>query len=321
MYADHLQIYLSFPYENWEAVREQVKLDLGYVNSFAQNHGLQVNVNKSSLLLFGKKEQVSILKENFRLELDGACIPVADEAKNLGLILDNNFRYKKQISGYISSAYMKLRSLYPHRQDLSIPVKKRLCEALVLSQFSYCATIYHPCLDNADKVRIQRVQNSCLRYIFGIRKFDHISHKLRDVQWLNMYNRRELLSLCLFHKIIQHKSPRYLYQLISFRSDVHNINTRYRGRLSPPSHRLTLFTTSFQYQICNLYNGVEDAAKSLSLKTFRYFVRNKLFKLQCNSTYSLGYLEALLIFSCEFIARFVPYLLYKMVFIYFVLAR
>ena len=84
------------------------------------------------------------------------------------------------------------------------------------------------------------MQNSCLRYIFGIRKFEHVSHKLEEVGWLNMYARRELTSLCLFHKIIVQRCPRYLFQLITFRSDVHNINVRHRGCFSPPAHRLYL---------------------------------------------------------------------------------
>ena len=140
-----------------------------------------------------------------------------------------------------------------------------LCESLVLSQVNYCDTIYGPCLRQVDAQRVQRLQNSCLRLIHGVRKYESISHTFKLSNWLNMYNRRFLHSACLFFKIIKIKIPIYLYSKISFRTDVHNLNLRFKGgKLTPPKHSLELFKRSFSYQITFIINKLPKKILSLS---------------------------------------------------------
>ena len=160
-------------------------------------------------------------------------LKIISKTKN-GLFLDQTLRFKLHIANLISTAYYKLRLLFPHRHVLNKNVKAMLCNSIILSSFNYCDSLYGPCLDSIDIRRIQKVQNSCLRFIFGIRKYERISHKLLDLKWLNMANRRKLHAACLFHKIISNKSPSYLYNKISFRTDVHNVNVRFKGIITPP---------------------------------------------------------------------------------------
>ncbi|KAF5278519.1 hypothetical protein FQR65_LT15668 [Abscondita terminalis] len=48
----------------------------------------------------------------------------------------------------------------------------------------------------------------------------HVTIKLVDSGWLSMKNRRILQCQCLFHKILLTKTPAYLYNKITFRTDV-----------------------------------------------------------------------------------------------------
>lgn len=117
--------------------------------------------------------------------------------------------------------------------------------------------------------RIQRVQNSCIRFIYGIRKFQHVSHKFSELGWLKMQYRFNVYMLCLYHKILIFKSPPYLYNKITFRSDVHNINVRYRGLITTPMHRTSLFERGFQYNIATLYNDLPSEMKFFKLSKFK----------------------------------------------------
>ena len=85
---------------------------------------------------------------------------------------------------------------------------------------NYCDVIYDPCLNSLDINRIQKLQNCCFRLIYGIRKYDHISNTFILSKWLNMKNRRYIYADCFFHKILKTKSPAYLYNKITFRTDV-----------------------------------------------------------------------------------------------------
>nr|CAI5847046.1 unnamed protein product [Callosobruchus analis] len=127
---------------------------------------------------------------------------------------------------------------------------------MVLSHFNFSDCLYGPCITENYKKKIQIAQNSCLRLIYGIRKQERISHKLKETNWLNMEARRFLHTAILFDKIIVHKSPAYLFEKLTFRTDLHNINVRSRGLLTPPIFRTVQFKRSFSYHICKIYNSI-----------------------------------------------------------------
>ena len=232
--------------------------------------------------MFGNATLNNHVMPVLEIKINNEIIPVVNQAKSLGLLLDNSLRFRDQISNYVNRAYQSLRKIFPLRSCLSVNAKKILCNALVLSQFNYCVPVYHAALDSVTSDRIQKVQNSRLRYIYVIRKYEHISHKLVCIGWLNMTNRRILQTLSLYHKILQSKYPPYLYNKITFRSDVHNLSTRFRGRISPPHHRTFIFERSFSFQICRLYNNLPENCKTCPFNLFRKRIRKMLIQSQTN---------------------------------------
>lgn len=268
-YADDIQLQFSFKPSNWQMALNCINADLTSLYSTSIDHCLNINPDKTKAILFGPKRICNNLSNVFHLKINGKPISIVNSAKSLGLHLDNTFRYREQISRYIRSAYLNLKRLYPFRHILNQKIKKDLCESFVLSQFTFCCTVYHGGLDQYTAARVQRVQNSCLRFIYGIRKFDHISHKLKSAGWLNMQDRRLVQCLTFYHKIIISKSPPYLYNKIRFRTDVHNLTTRYRNLISPPLHKTTMFKRSFSYQIYSLYNDIPIDIKGSTLSSFK----------------------------------------------------
>lgn len=282
-YADDTQVYLSFDPKDLIASVHNINSDLQSIYNVSLEHELILNANKTKVLLFGTNATCQKYQNMININLNGVDVDYSSEARNLGLIMDNNFRYKKHVSNCIQKAYGNLRVLYPHRAYLNINTKTKLCETLVLSQFNFCGPIYSPCLDSVDSYRIQKVQNSCLRYIFGIRKYEHISHKLKDLKWLNMRNRFLLQSLSLFHSIITFKEPQYLYEKISFRTDIHNINIRYPNSITAPFHKTALFERSYNFIMYKVYNKVPEQYKRLQLSAFKKFTRQWLYNEQLSN--------------------------------------
>lgn len=95
-----------------------------------------------------------------------------------------------------------------------------------------------------------------------------------------MASRRYLHAACTFHSIIINRTPLYLYRKISFRTDVHNVNVRFKGLLTPPAHKTQLFKRSFRYQVGNVYNGIERKLKECRVGLFRIKLRNILLQRQ-----------------------------------------
>lgn len=276
-YADDTQLYISFYPDEVAQAMAAVNYDLNNVLSFCTSHCIKINPVKSVSILFGSKGARSQSKGLIDISLDGVGIEVKDSLKNLGMFLDCDLRFSQHISKCLQKAYSSLRLIYTNRTVLSPRIKAILCDSLVLSNFNHCDVVYNSCITSADKNRIQKMQNSCLRLIFGIRKYDRISHTLRDTKWLDMQNRRYLHSACLFHNIITTQTPPYLYNRIVFRTDVHTLNLRFKGALTPPLHHLDLFKRSYSYCISNIYNNVPENLKTLNISTFRKHLKEFLF--------------------------------------------
>lgn len=280
MYADDTQVYMSFPVTEIDAAINRIEYDLDHIHRFSVSHSLFLNVAKTNAILFGQSREVALHGDQRSIRVHDHLISFSASVKNLGLNIDNTFRYRDYISRIIGRAYNNLKVLYSYRHIFSIRLKTTLCEAMVLSLFNYCASVYGFCLDAIDARRVQVVQNSCMRYIFGIRKYDRISHKLSDLRWLNMHNRVRLHSLNLFHKILREGSPPYLLEKITYRTDVHNINIRYANLITPPVHRTSLFERSFSFNIYWHYNRLPNYLKLKGVSQFRCAAYDYLFLAQ-----------------------------------------
>jgi hypothetical protein len=279
MYADDIQIYYSFNLDERDMATRCINSDLQSLADVSLKHELVLNPTKSSTILFGSSSQLEKLHQ-FDVMINNTTISQVNEVKNLGLVMDNTMRYQNQVKSYIKKAYANLKLIYPHRFFMTRVVKTLLCEALVLSHFSYCSSVYNACLTQDMSNQVQRAQNSCLRLIYGIRKYEHISHKLAEIKWLNMRNRRLLQCLTLYHQVILEKTPAYLYNKIRYRSDVHNINIRYKSTITPPAHKTTLFERSFSYQVSKLYNSLPCHLKLSNKSKFKYLVKLHIFENQ-----------------------------------------
>lgn len=278
MYADDVQIYLSCDPQNIQEATYKINQDLEAISDIAGLHSLQLNPKKSNIILLGSQTQCDRVANLINVSLNNENIPIVNEIKILGLLMDNTFRYRQHVSKCLQRAYGSLRLLYPHRTYLPHKVKISLCSTLVLSQLNYCSEVISPALDYNTQYRIQKLQNACLRFIFGIRKYQHVSYKLTEINWLNTKNRFKIRELALYHSILTTMKPSYLYQKITFRTDVHNVNIRRKDKITAPKHRTTLFERSFTYRIFSIYSPISEDVKSLPKVKFKKYLKTILFR-------------------------------------------
>lgn len=271
-YADDTQLYMSFNLNESVNAITALNYDLHNIRIFSKNHCLKLNAGKTTAMLFGRKSDRDKFLQSYSqcIQIDDKVIKFQDKVKNLGLCIDTDLRFSSHVSVCLQRAYANLKIIYQNRHILDRGIKSLLCDSLVLSQMNYCDVVYDPCLSRNDINRIQKLQNCCLRLIFGIRKFEHIRHTFKENNWINMRNRRYFHSVCFFIKILQSKSPPYLYNKITFRTDVHNINIRYKHALTPPIHSTQFFKRSFSYNICKCLNELPlDLKNKMSHKRLK----------------------------------------------------
>lgn len=276
LYADDTQLYYSFPPHASDEASAVINRELSDFVKSATDHSLLINAKKTNVMLFGPKSNYNAIKSDISLYLNNEKLSIVSEAKNLGVLIDTELKFEKHINKLLQKAYSSIKIIYGIRQFLSSNVRKILCESLVLSLFNYSDTVYGPCLTNQFRNKIQKVQNSCLRLIYGIKKRQRISHKLAEIGWLSMENRRKLHSANLYHRILHSKAPPYLHRKVTYRTDVHNMNVRSKGLLSPPLFRTEFFRRSFTYQAYKLYNSIPETIKVLPFLAFKSAYRKFL---------------------------------------------
>ena len=256
MYADDTQIYYHFKLDKLKETFEKANKDLENIASYSERNCLNINAGKSKYIVIGSKNNLQQLKKLDKppLKVNGNIIERETETKDLGIIIDEKFTWEHHINNQIKKAYAKLRTFYSLRKSLSVKTKTKLVECYVLSQLNYC-NIVTQAMTIALKARIQKVQNSCIRYIFGVRKYDHITPYITEQDTLNMENRVKSHALTLMHKLVNKTAPKYLTDKLSFRSNVHNHPTRNSNTLNVRRLHTAVKNNAFFIKTVKDYNS------------------------------------------------------------------
>ena len=279
MYADDTQLYYHCTLDEIEATISRINLDLEKVQIFSNNNCLRLNTTKSNYIIIGSRQNISKLNQKTLspIVLNNKIIERKTHVKNLGVIFDELFTWKNQVNKCISTAYWKLRQAYRHKNFLSEKSKITICESYVLCHFNYCDSVYFNIAEFM-KLKIQKVQNSCFRLIFGLRKYDHVSSCLVKLNTLNMHERRLLHGLSLMHRINLKITPSYLSDRIVRNEDLHAYNTRNRTNIVSERCNTAMRKDSFFPFFSKLYNEITSTAnfRDISIFTFKKRVKEHL---------------------------------------------
>ena len=258
-YADDTQIFISDKIINIVEMVEKMNNDLNEIAKFSKNNCLKLNSKKTTYVIIGSAYN---LKKLDRLQLpnihiDNQIIERKSNVRNLGVIIDENLLYDKHINATIAKSFMKLKQAYMFKKFLSRDSRKRIVESYILSNFNYCDALLTNISKQLSK-KIQKLQNTCTRFIFDLKKYDHIQDSFLTLDVLNMENRRKLHMLTLMHKIINKRAPIYMSSRIKYTSNVHSHNTRGKNKLIQTKSKNNYGYNSFFNYAANCYNCLTD---------------------------------------------------------------
>ena len=196
--------------------------------------------------------------------------------KTLGVLLDRDLTFSDHVTNAIQRALGRLRGLYRFRALLPEPAKLQLMQSLVLSVMYYCYPAYGNSISKEEVGRIQKLQNSTIRFIFNLRRFDHVSAYRDAANMLPMDAVCRLLTCCMIHKALTLKEPQYLSERLLYREEVSQRSTRQNGKLHFPKVRLEVGRKAFSYFAPNLLNDLPLSIKNKSCNTFKIKLKEML---------------------------------------------
>lgn len=278
-YADDSQIYCSFKPMDHNSLQFKVNQDLTNIYKYACDHNLKLNASKSQVLLIGT---VSMKKKfesmNFAFKINNEMIPVVNESKNLGVTLDSLLNFETHVKNKIKLSYFRLKKLYHLKHNIPQKCKQIFCNSLILSLLDYGDVVYGNTLSFLMKHAIQKVQNSCMRYIYNIPFRNHISPYLNEHKILNMENRRLYHMYCLIWKIVKTNEPNYLRSKLTTHNHVHDTRNITNFVIVP--HKTAIFKKSYTYIAAHLWNKLSNEIKVAKCKKFSTYIENQLLLAQ-----------------------------------------
>ena len=273
LYADDTQIYLNGKVEDIHNIITKVNKDLETIFNFSVNNYLKLNEGKSVYIIIGSRHNINKINElNLPdIKINNKVIERETSVRNLGVIFDEIMSWDPEINKCIKNGYDKLRHAYRFKNFLSKNSKKLIVQSYILSQFNYSSIILQN-LTKAQMDKLQKFQNTCVRFILNLRKFDHISEGRASLGFLKMSRMRDSQALTLMHKIRSGKAPLYLANKISFQSDHHEHRTRARANICTRRFNTNFGKNCFFNCITKKYNELSNKLNinpKLSISTFK----------------------------------------------------
>ena len=228
---------------------------------------LLINPNKSQAIVIGSQRLLSktVVSDLPQLSLNGTVIPYSSSVKDLGFLIDQNLSWQPQVNEVGRRIVSRIHSLKRLQQFIPIATKIHLCQTLLLPLLDYGDVCY---LDlTEDRLnKLERLQNVCIRYIFGLRKYDHISEFRSQLNWLEIRDRRNLHILCLLFNILKSPcSPTYLKSRFSALA-AHVLGLRSENLLTLliPKHDTSFYEHSFTVLSAKLWNKLDSDTRNAS---------------------------------------------------------
>lgn len=281
LYADDLQVYVQSTLDRLPLAIQTMNDALKNIANWSKDFGLKINPSKSQVIVIGSPFFISRVKwaQIPDVYLDGVALALNKNVKNLGVFFDQTLSWGHHVKVISRKLYAASNSLRRLSNFLPIRTKTMLAQSLLLPILDYadsCTSDMNEELLN----KLERLQNLCIRFIFGLRKYDHVSKFRRQLGWLPIRLRRDAHILQLLYSILFNpKTPSYLKNNFKFLGPSnYTLRSSNRCLLEIPSHSSSFIGNSFRISAIRLWNKLPESirlASSLSsFKTllYKYFL-------------------------------------------------
>ena len=221
---------------------------------FVQN-GLQLNPDKSEALIVGTANQLRAAASLSSVKVAGVDLPVAEDIKVLGVILDRRLTFNKHVSSVVWSCNYHAQAIRHIRHLLTTDLAQTLACSLILSRIDYCNAVLHGA-PSGTVHKLQRVQNNAARIVHQTPRRSHAHSLLKELHW-------SPVEQCISYKLavltfkIQHTSaPAYLSRHTRARSGTQSLRSSAVPFLDVPFRRTDIGKRSFSCAVPATWNSL-----------------------------------------------------------------
>ena len=221
LYADDVQIYLSRPFNLLEDLSYRMNEDLQRIYEWAICNGLTLNPAKSQIIAISRQkfdtiDLPPIILSQHKLEF-------ASTVTSLGFKINCSLSANDHINLAVGRYQCALRKLNMFAGLMPVDVKLRISKSLLVPIIEYASVVYAK-LDSLALHKLLVAFNSIIRFIFGLQRFDHVSQYHQLVLGSSFQHFLDARCCIFLHKIINKKTPSYLYDKLNFAQSARTLN-------------------------------------------------------------------------------------------------
>ena len=211
VYADDCSIY--FPYMPGDEMNAERRLThcLNDIKNWMNESFLKLNPGKTMVKLFTPNNKSEI--SSFCLRDNGVSIQPSKTVKLLGVTFGPSPNFNEFADKKIQTCNYHLRNLWTVRKSLPHDTRVLLVTNLIISNIDYCNTLLISS-PNYIMLALQRILNKAARFIFDIKRRDHVSPYLFRLHMLPVKFRIKFKVCLIAFKVVQGMAPAYLMEKV-----------------------------------------------------------------------------------------------------------
>ena len=215
VFADDIFLLFSADKGCETILENNINVCLNSILQWTSSNSLTINPLKTKAIRFTSNEMV------IHIFIGQTMVQFLDQHKCLGVIIDRRLNFGPHIDSVHARVYGILRRLYSTCFYFPKWIKFRIAYALLMPLVSYAlevisGTVYYNVL------QLKCIVNSIIRYVYNIRRRDHVSPFVKQFLGLPFERYIDLRNLLFFYKIIKTGIPLPLCDMFKFTRSTRN---------------------------------------------------------------------------------------------------
>lgn len=277
-YADDTQLYCHSKTSAMDINNtiSSMELSVHEARTWIMTHELKINDSKTELMLMGTRQQLCKNKE-IMVKIGDSVIKPVDKVKNLGVILDSNMTMEKQINQMTSRGYYALYRIKSIRPYLTESATKILVQSLIFSHLDYGNSLLYGAAD-VHLIKLQRLQNSAVRLVKKLGRFDRITPYMKELHWLPVPYRIRFKICLITFKALNFGKPDYVRNMIEWYEPTRELKSSNSKQLKVPMLKSETARKSYYYSAPLLWNELPFHLRSTTdLEYFKKHLKTHFF--------------------------------------------
>ena len=191
-YADDISFWITG--SNTSAIVTKLQSDLHSLDSHLDDIGLKLNPTKTKFMVIRKPNTYDDFA-NSVLTCKGEQIEVVQQAKYLGIFIDEHLHFHHQVKYVVDSVLRKAGTFKHGRRNLTTEARRTFYLSVCQATLDFASNAYVHCLSNQLYNRLVITSHLCMKKVFGL---DRSTPTQLILSKFNLYSFEQRVNLKLY---------------------------------------------------------------------------------------------------------------------------